>query len=86
MAEHPVGHSRPSKPRRMRVRSSLYKFTPNDPQSLIELRKRLRRMSDRELHRFVQAAKHMTTLRDSRHESFVIQLREAQDEWTRRKC
>ena len=86
--ERPVRHSKSSKSRRTRVRSSLYKFTLNDVQSLIELRKRLRKMSDTELHRFVQALQHMcspgTNLGQSPRESFVIHQREAQEEWARR--
>jgi hypothetical protein len=86
--ERPIGHPRSSKSRRIRVRSALYKFTLNDAQCLDELRKRLRRMSDTELLRFVQAAKHMCSpganFEHSPRESFVIQLKEAREEWKRR--
>jgi hypothetical protein len=84
----PIGQLKSSKSRRIRVRSILYKFTPNDAQSLVELRKRLRRMNDTELHRFLQAAKYMCSpgpnLEHSPRESFVIQLQEARAEWKRR--
>ena len=86
--ERTIEHPKFSKSRRIRVRSSLFKFNANDPQCLDELRKRLRRMGDTELHRFVQAAKYMCSpgpnLEHSPRESFVIQLREAQEEWKRR--
>jgi hypothetical protein len=84
----PIGHPRSSKSPRIRVRSSLYKFTPNDAQCVDELRKRLRKMNDTELHRFVQAARYMCSpeanFGHSPRESFVIQLREAQEESKRR--
>ena len=86
--EHAIEHPKSSKSRRIRVRSSFYKFTLNDPQCLDNLRKRLRRMGDTDLHRFVQAAKYMCSpganFEHSPRESFVIQLREAQEEWKRR--
>jgi len=86
--ERTIEHPKFSKSRRIRVRSSLFKFTLNDPQCLDDLRKRLRKMGDTELHRFVQAAKYMCSpganFGHSRRESFVIQLREAEEEWKRR--
>jgi hypothetical protein len=83
----PVIHSEFLKPRRIRVRSVLYKFVPNDAQSLIDLRKRLRGMKDADLQRFMRAAEYMCSpggRSDSRREAFVIQLREAKEEWNRR--
>jgi len=86
--EHAIEHPKSSKSRRIRVRSSLYRFTPNDAQSLVALRKRLRKMSYTNLHRFLQAAKYMCSpgpnLEHSPRESFVIQLQEARVEWKRR--
>jgi hypothetical protein len=78
-----------SKPRRIRVPHNLYKFTPDDPQSLIALRERLRSLSYEELHRFVIAAEYMSSPGDgigyARLQSFAIQLREAQTECQRRR-
>ena len=86
--ERSIGHQKLSKSRRIRVRSSLYKFTLNDAQSLDELRQRLRKMDDTELLRFGKAAKYMCSpeanLATPRRESFVIQLQEARAEWMRR--
>ena len=82
------GHPRSSKSPRIRVRSSLYKFTLNDAQSPEDLRKRLRKMNDAELLRFVEAAKFMCSPEPNGggpRESFVIQLREARAEWKRRQ-
>jgi hypothetical protein len=84
----PIGRQRSTKSRRTRVRSSLYEFTPNDAQSMIELRKRLRKMNDTELFRFGKAAEYMCSPQANEgrpaRESFVIQLQEARAEWKRR--
>jgi hypothetical protein len=81
-------HSEFHKPRRIRVRSVLYKFVPNNAQSLIDLRKRLRSMRDTDLQRFIRASEYMCSpggnFSDDRRESFEIQLREAKEEWKRR--
>lgn len=56
---------------------------------LEQLRQRLRKMNDAELLRFGKAAKYMCSpeanLGHPPGESFVIQLREAREEWKRRK-
>src|SRR3954470_1018229 len=82
-----MGRQKSSNPRRIRVRGSLYAFTLNDMQSLDLLRKRLRRMSDHGLKRFIQDAQYMSAgadFPDTSRESFVVQLREAQEVWKRR--
>jgi len=54
-----------------------------------QLRTRLRKMSDPDLLRFGQAAKYMCSPEaNAGHapsEAFVVQLREAREEWKRRK-
>jgi hypothetical protein len=60
----------------------------NDVLDLDELRARLRKMSDAELLRFGKAANFMCSPKANLHrpprEAFVIQLREARDEYRRR--
>ena len=57
--------------------------------NLEALRARLRRMSDRELLRFGRAARYMCSpaanLAKEPRQVFVIQLREAEEEWRRRR-
>ena len=57
--------------------------------NLEALRARLRRMSDRELLRFGRAARYMCSEAANRgkepRQVFVIQLREAEEEWRRRR-
>jgi hypothetical protein len=67
----------------------VYRFATNDPVDVDELRERLRRMTDVQLLTFGKAARYMCTPKANLGrpplEPFVIQLREARDEWRRRK-
>jgi hypothetical protein len=58
------------------------------PIDLLELRERLRKMTDKELRRFGEAARHMCSPKanhgDPPRQVFVIQLEEARGEWKRR--
>jgi len=62
----------------------------SDKVDLDELRVRLRKMSDAELLAFGKAARNMCSpaanMGKPPREVFVIQLREAREEWKRRKC
>jgi len=66
----------------------MYRFT-QDAIDLDELRARLRKMSHAELIAFGKAARRMCSpaanMGKPPRESFVIQLREAREEWMRRK-
>lgn len=66
----------------------MYRFTSSEI-DLDELRARLQKMSDAELLRFGKAAAAMCSpqanLGRSLRETFVIQLKEARQEWKRRK-
>jgi hypothetical protein len=83
-----VSLSKSSKTRRITVSRSLYKFIADDAESLVELRKRLRRMGYARLYRFIEGIKYMCSpggkVGHSRRELFMIQLSEAQAEWIRR--
>ena len=67
----------------------MYDLAGENELNLEALRERLRRMSDRELFRFGRAARYMCSPaanhgKEPRRE-FVIQLREAETEWRRRR-
>jgi hypothetical protein len=83
-----VSLSKSSKTRRITVSRSLYKFIADDAESLLELRKRLRKMGYARLYRFIEGIKYMCSpggqVGQSQRELFVIQLSEAQAELTRR--
>lgn len=65
----------------------MYRFT-KDEIDLDELRGRLRKMTDGELLAFGRAARNMCSPHFGKppREAFVIQLREAREEWKRRKA
>jgi hypothetical protein len=66
----------------------MYRFT-QDAIDLDDLRARLRKITDAELIAFGRASRNMCSrganLGKPPRESFVIQLREAREEWKRRK-
>jgi hypothetical protein len=66
----------------------VYDFASDKPIDVDQLRIRLRRMSDSELIQFGEAARYMCSPQATHgrppRESYVIQLREARDEWRRR--
>jgi hypothetical protein len=67
---------------------AMYTFPTESPIGLDELPARLARMSDQALVRFGREAAYMSspkaTLGKPPREAFVIQLREAREEWRRR--
>lgn len=67
----------------------MYESSGPDAADVEQLRTRLREMSDADLLRFGQAAKYMcspeTNAGHAPSEAFVVQLREAREEWKRRK-
>jgi hypothetical protein len=66
----------------------MYTFASDSPIDLDALRARLARMSDKELARFGRAATYMCSpevnMGKPPREAFLIQLREAREEWRRR--
>ena len=68
--------------------SSMYDLAGEHELDLEALRARLRRMSDRELLRFGKSARYMyspeANLGKEPRKAFVIQLREAVEEWRHR--
>jgi hypothetical protein len=67
----------------------MYDLAGEHELDLEALRARLRRMSDRELLRFGRSARYMCSpaanLGKEPRKVFVIQLRQAEDEWHRRR-
>jgi hypothetical protein len=67
----------------------MYDLAGENELNLEALRARLRRMSDRELLRFGKSARYMCSpeanLGKAPRRVFVIQLREAMEEWRRRQ-
>ena len=67
----------------------MYDFAGENELDLEALRARLRRMTDRELLRFGKSARYMCSaeanLGKQPRQVFVIQLREAQNEWRHRQ-
>jgi hypothetical protein len=66
----------------------MYDLAGENGLDLEVLRERLRRMSDRELLRFGKSARYMCSpeanLGKAPRQAFVVQLREAVEEWRRR--
>jgi hypothetical protein len=66
----------------------MHRFALDVPVDLKQLRERLRKMSDEQVHRFGQAAQYMCSPAANGgkppRESFVTQLEEAKAEWRRR--